>query len=78
MRKSYLYYIITVILSFCMMAVSVLAKDRSLGLRTVVIDPGHGGKDPGGVSRDKRLSRRILSWIYPSVSVRRSRRSIRK
>ncbi len=81
MRKSYLYYIITVILSFCMMAVSVLAKDRSLGLRTVVIDPGHGGKDPGGVSRDKKtfeknlvldISKRFGQKIkekYPEVKV---------
>lgn len=32
---------------------SLAAKGKSLGLRTVVIDAGHGGKDPGGVSRDK-------------------------
>jgi N-acetylmuramoyl-L-alanine amidase len=32
---------------------SLTAKGKSLGLRTVVIDAGHGGKDPGGVSRDK-------------------------
>jgi N-acetylmuramoyl-L-alanine amidase len=29
--------------------------DEHLRLSTVVIDPGHGGKDPGAVSRDKKL-----------------------
>ena len=28
------------------------AKAQNLGLHTVVIDPGHGGTDPGAVSRD--------------------------
>ena len=50
-------------------------------LRTVVIDPGHGGKDPGCISRDKkvyekditldvgkRLSQKI-SAAYPDVEV---------
>jgi len=32
-----------------------LAKQLVLGVRRVVIDPGHGGKDPGGVGYDKRV-----------------------
>ena len=30
-------------------------KAASMKLQTVVIDPGHGGKDPGCVSRDKKV-----------------------
>ena len=86
-RKSYLYYIITVILSFCMMAVSIEDKEGKLGLRTVVIDPGHGGKDPGGVSKDKKtyeknivldIARRFgrkISEKYPEVKVVYTRNS---
>jgi N-acetylmuramoyl-L-alanine amidase len=32
-----------------------LAKQLALGVRRVVIDPGHGGKDPGGVGYDKSI-----------------------
>ena len=57
------------------------AKGKNLGLKTVVIDAGHGGKDPGGVSRDKSayeknlvldIAKRFGSKIkekYPDVKV---------
>lgn len=61
------------------------ASQGPIKLKTVVIDPGHGGKDAGCVSRDKktyeknvaldialRLSRKIAS-AYPDVDVRMTR-----
>lgn len=61
------------------------AAEGPLKLKTVVIDPGHGGKDAGCVSRDRktyeknvaldialRLNRRIAS-AYPDVDVRMTR-----
>lgn len=57
------------------------ANDGKLGLKTVCIDAGHGGKDPGCVSKDKktyesrvaldvakRLSEKIKT-AYPDVKV---------
>ena len=57
------------------------AQDKALKLRTVVIDPGHGGNDPGSVSKDKKtyeknltltISKRLAEKIrssYPDVKV---------
>ena len=57
------------------------AQDKALKLRTVVIDPGHGGNDPGSVSKDKKtyeknltltISKRLADKIrsnYPDVKV---------
>lgn len=65
--------------------VPVRAQDAgsgtSMSLKTVVIDPGHGGKDAGCISRDKKtyeknivldVSRRLAAKIsasYPDVAV---------
>ena len=32
---------------------------------TVIIDPGHGGMDPGAVYKKKMI---ILDWLLPSVN----------
>ena len=57
------------------------ASDGRLGLRTVCIDPGHGGTDPGCVSKDKKtyesrivldIANRLAGKIrasYPDVKV---------
>ena len=61
MRKPYLYiYNIIVFLLLLSMTSSLAAKDKPLGLKTVVIDAGHGGKDPGGVSKDRKTYEKNL------------------
>ena len=37
------------------------AKEKSLKLKTVVIDPGHGGHDPGGISTDRKTYEKTLT-----------------
>lgn len=49
---------ISVALCFAISAPQTYAQD--LRLKTVVIDPGHGGKDPGCVSRDKKTYEKNL------------------
>lgn len=61
------------------------AQSSSLGLNTVVIDPGHGGNDPGCISKDKKtrekdltldISRRLAKKIraeYPQMKVLQTR-----
>ena len=82
MRNLYLY-IYTAVLSLFLisMTTELCAKDKSLGLRTVVIDAGHGGKDPGCVSKDRKtyeknvvldISKRFgqkIKETYPDVKV---------
>ncbi len=54
-------------LLFCL----VPATAEDLGLNTVVIDPGHGGKDPGCVSADgKTLEKNITLDIAKSLAAK--------
>ncbi len=78
---------ITAFLAALVLAIPVPAQQKGadIRLKTVVIDPGHGGKDPGCVSRDgktqeknitldigKRLAQKIAA-SYPDVEVRMTR-----
>ena len=67
--------------------VGLYAQNSSLGLNTVVIDPGHGGNDPGCISKDRKtrekdltldISRRLAKKIraeYPQMKVLQTRNS---
>ena len=61
---------ICIILCLVLCGASMAAKD-DLGLKTVVIDPGHGGKDPGAVSADKKTYEKS---IVLDISARLSRK----
>lgn len=54
-----LYIAMIMLMAFASVS-DVEGKDKQLGLRTVVIDPGHGGHDPGGVSKDKKIYEKNL------------------
>lgn len=78
---------ICITLSLLFVAFTAPAQNRSLSLSTVVIDAGHGGKDAGAVSKDKRtyeknltldIAGRLADRIgreFPSVKVVRTRNS---
>ena len=51
------------ILALCFLSACPQAPAQdagTLGLRTVVIDPGHGGTDPGAMSKDKKTQEKKL------------------
>ena len=70
-----------------MLAIPVPAQNKGtdMRLKTVVIDPGHGGKDAGCISRDKKtyeknitldIGKRLahkISSAYPDVEVKMTR-----
>lgn len=72
---------ILAILSVFLLAIAPVCASDGLGLRTVVIDAGHGGKDPGAVSAGSRdyestftlqIAKSLASRIreaYPDVKV---------
>jgi N-acetylmuramoyl-L-alanine amidase len=84
MRLKFTIYTVVSILAIVLgmlCASDLRSQSKGIGLKTVVIDAGHGGKDPGGVSRDKStyeknlvldIAKRFGSKIkekYPDVKV---------
>lgn len=63
MRVNLKKYILTAIFSLCILfmtgagasATEVQSGSGHLGLKTVVIDPGHGGKDPGALGKSRNM-----------------------
>ena len=53
---SYLTVIFTFITTF-----SAFSQDEGLKIKTVVIDAGHGGHDPGAISSDKKLKEKTVT-----------------
>lgn len=57
-----LTHIMYIVLSFLILsAPGASGQSSPFGLRTVVIDAGHGGKDPGAVSMDKKVYEKNLT-----------------
>ena len=46
------FCILLPVIAALLLAIPVPAKEKDIRLKTVVIDPGHGGHDPGCISRD--------------------------
>lgn len=80
--KRCIYHIIVFFsVFFSLFPVSADNDGRGLGLKTVVIDPGHGGKDPGALGKTRKtdekhivlsVSRKLGKMIndaYPDVKV---------
>lgn len=79
--RQFSYIIICMASLLLLLLPGAFARDNGLRLRTVVIDPGHGGKDPGSISKDKKtleknltlsISKRFAAKIreaYPEIKV---------
>lgn len=78
------FRVVPLLLTF-FLPVMLGAQDGRMGLNTVVIDPGHGGNDPGCISKDRKtkekdltldISKRLAGKIraeYPEIKVLQTR-----
>lgn len=84
--QNYYIYLKRTICILLSVLLSLVAKGSdNLRLSTVVIDPGHGGNDPGAISQDRKshekaftldISKRLAAMIqeaYPDVNVQLTR-----
>ena len=80
--KRFLRHSLTAFLALLPFAAGLRAQDKSIGLNTICLDPGHGGYDPGCISIDGKKTmekdiplaiglkvRKLLQEAYPEVKV---------
>ena len=62
MTAKYIRFLVIAALIAVLMPARLLGADNSqkLGLRTVVIDPGHGGKDPGALGSNRKMNEKDI------------------
>lgn len=68
-----------IVVCACLLPFSALAQNSAYSLRTVVIDAGHGGKDPGAVGKNVKekdltlamalKTGQLINTAYPDVNV---------
>ncbi|MBP5210572.1 MAG: N-acetylmuramoyl-L-alanine amidase [Bacteroidales bacterium] len=85
MRAPLLYTVLTAVILLC--SPHLFAQQQGVTLKTVVIDAGHGGKDPGAVSLDNKLKEKDvvldialtlgdkIKKAYPNINVIYTRKS---
>lgn len=60
-NRTYLYILVTFLtLAGLLLHIPGHAQDKELGLKTVVIDPGHGGKDPGALGKTRKTDEKHI------------------
>ncbi len=80
--KRFLRHSLAALLALLPVAVGLRAQDKSIGLNTICLDPGHGGHDPGCISIDGKKTmekditlaiglkvRKLVREAYPQVKV---------
>ena len=61
MKPLFRYTVAVLFVFFLAIPMPAQKKTADMRLKTVVIDPGHGGKDAGCISRDKKTYEKTIT-----------------